>query len=241
MRQMLLALILVLIAGSLFAQQFDKVTEGTSRADVVKLLGNPTKKLVSEDKTTECFIWIVKTAAWFIYLKDGKTIGPATNIETMLQGLMDIATDFSNLGTDLEGKPSSNPVEAPIKTTSSDARSATSKDKVQIDVLAAKIIQTWDDKREAGLRFKIKNNSAETIKDLSLTVYFRDQGGKVFFESTYYPVNSSSYMEQTLLKPNYSMLYPEESDQYMTAKGINLEEWVEGDIVVEITGFAIVE
>ena len=99
MRVVYLVLILGLLAGPTFAQQFQKVSEGTSKAEVLKLLGNPTKKLVANDKSSECYIWIRKNDAWFVYFKDGKTTGSATNIETLLKGLMDLETSFSNLGS----------------------------------------------------------------------------------------------------------------------------------------------
>ena len=102
-------------------------------------------------------------------------------------------------------------------------------------MLDSKIIQTWDDKREAGTRFRIKNNSTENVNELAITVYYNDKNGKAFFEQTFYPVSNSAFSSTGVLKPNYSVLYPAESDHYMTASGIDLDQWDEGNVKVEIT------
>jgi len=41
------------------------------------------------------------------------------------------------------------------------------------------------------------------------------------------------------LKPNYSILYPEETDHYVCPDGMDINEWAEGEIKIEITDISI--
>ena len=237
MRVVYLAVVLCLLSLPGYSQQFQKVTEGTSKAEVLKLLGNPTKKLVGADKSTECYIWILKSEAWLVYFKDSKTTGTATNLETLLRGLMDLETSFSSIGSNGNSQSSltAGADSQPDVAAKLTAREAAAKDQIQIDVVDSKRIETWDNQLQAGSRFRIKNSSNETISELDIVVYYYDKGGKIFFEQTFYPVINGSYTSTGVLKPNYSIMYPPESDHYMTASGMDLDEWDEGNIKVEIS------
>jgi hypothetical protein len=236
MKTFLLACWLVMLSPLVFAQNSSVIKEGMVKAEVVKQLGNPTKKLKGDDQKTDCYVWYKKDTAWAVIFSEEKAVGHAATFEDMLKGIMSLRASFSGLA-DLSGdsnppEPSAQP-KARTDTMSSSIEQAV-RNAIQIEVLEAKAINTWSDVRKAGCRLKIKNTSQETIYDLSIVLYYYDKEGKPFFEQTVTPVNSSSWTERIVLKPNYTILYPEEADHYMTADGIDLDEWDEGQVKAEI-------
>jgi hypothetical protein len=153
-----------------------------------------------------------------------------------LKGLLNLASAFSNMSSDgITAPAASTPTSKETLGTQNAQKEQTVKDLLQVDVVDAKIIETWSNERKAGYKLKIKNNSGEIVYGLDITVYFYDKDGKVFFEQTLSPVNSASWTNKTILKPNYSMLYPAGENEYVTADGMDIDEWDEGKIKVEIS------
>lgn len=236
MKSLLLSVCICLFPVMIFAQDFQKIKENMSKAEVVRLLGNPTKKLKGDDPKNECYVWFKKDSAWIVYFAENKTTGSATSIEDLLKGLLNLASAFSNLNSDSTITPAASTLASKggLDTQNAQKEQAV-KDLLQVEIVDAKIIETWGNDRKAGCRFKIKNNSETIVYGLDITVYFYDKDGKVFFEQTLYPVNSASWTNKTILKPNYSILYPSGENEYMTADGMYIDEWDEGKIKVEIS------
>jgi hypothetical protein len=87
---------------------------------------------------------------------------------------------------------------------------------------------------------KIKNKTDVTIYDLKIIVYFHDKDGKIFYEETRHVIDSDSWTDPVILKPNYSILYPEADESiYSTVDKMDLNEWDEGKITIEINDIKI--
>jgi hypothetical protein len=234
MKPILLFLCFIMVIGNLYADNFDKIKADMSKDEVVKLLGNPNKKLASADKLSEYYIWIKNNDVWCVLIRKNKTTAGAAKIDEILIGLLEFNSSFSAMGEQFSGGSDTGgnktAKEDPVKKAVPPKLAS----QIEVTVLEATTLKTWDGKTVAGCRFKIKNNSTVTIYNLSITVYFIDKSGKRFFEDTYYPVLSSSWTDKVVLKPNYSLIYPSE-DKYMTADKLDLSEWDEGKIEIEIT------
>ena len=89
------------------------------------------------------------------------------------------------------------------------------------------------DERTPGVEFKIKNNGAETLDEVKVTVYFKDAKGNTIAEENYYPVLKSNFLsEGKPLKPNY--IWQMERGKFYTAKSVP-SEWKEGAAEIRIT------
>jgi hypothetical protein len=241
MKKNIIFIFVVLIIGNLFGQDYKTIKEGMPKDQVTELLGNPTKVVTSEDQKTECYIWIANKNAWYVLIQDNKTIGTAVSLEEMIMGILDMFSSVSNMNLFDNNQPESITQQEGLENvTSEEAKETAAKNLIQITTLDSRIIKTWGDKREAGCRFKIKNNSSETIYNLELTIYYYDKNGKVFFENTINPISNSSYSSTIdALKPNYSLMYPADQSNYITASGVDIDEWDEGKITVEIKKISI--
>ena len=57
---------------------------------------------------------------------------------------------------------------------------------------------------KSGVSGEIKNKGSKEIFYLELIIYALDQGGKSIYEEKYTLINSESFMDDQVLKPNYS-------------------------------------
>lgn len=224
-------LFLLLCVSFASSQDFSAVKENMTPDKVVSLVGNPSKKLTSQDKSVECFVWYSQQGAWYVFFIDGKTVIPATDGEEVFHGLMRLYSSSTQQSASSDKTTSSSAQETESSTALPPAALAS---KIQIDITACKMIHTYSGSDEAGIRLKIKNNSDKTIYDLGIVVYYLDKNGKAFYEESFHPVSSSSWTNTLVLKPNYSLLYPADPDNYAVATGMDTAEWDEGKVKLEI-------
>lgn len=234
MKRFILVACVLLLAIPMYAQDFSKIKMDMNRNDVYKAVGNPIKKILGKDPTTDCAVWVIKDKIWLLFFKDGKSMGEAQLLDDMVKGLLDLASILSETSPQ-DGAPPG----GVTKDSGAEKPTNFNTDKVKSDILVevieAKSFKSWSDDLVAGVRLKIKNNSKETIYKLEITVYYYDRSGNVFFEDKMTPVNSESWTDPTILKPNYSLVYPSEAGTFATASGIDLDEWDEGKVSIEIT------
>jgi predicted nucleic acid-binding Zn ribbon protein len=84
-----------------------------------------------------------------------------------------------------------------------------------------------------GVEFKLRNRGNRSLKTVKVTVYFQDANGNTISDQSYYPVNTSSWMEPgKALKPNY--VWQIERGKFYTAKNVP-DEWMEGKATAKIT------
>jgi hypothetical protein len=91
------------------------------------------------------------------------------------------------------------------------------------------------DGRIPGVEFKIKNNGAETLDEVDVTVYFKDAKGNTIAEENYYPVLKSKFAitsDNKPLRPNY--IWQMERGKFYAAKSVP-SEWKEGAAEIRIT------
>ena len=233
MKAVYMFLVFIFLAGSIFADNFGKIKQDMAKDAVIKLVGNPTKKLASSDKQSEYYVWIVKNDVWCVMFNKGKTTGEAAKIEDILTGWLEVSSSFSSLG-DYFTESTNAPDISTSNEKTAKKPNANLVSQIEVTVLDASIVDTLLYGNRAGFRLKIKNNSTVSIYSLHVTVYYLDKNGKRFYEETYHPVSSSSWTDKIVLKPNYSMVYPSDNT-YMTADKLDLSEWDEGKVEVEVT------
>lgn len=107
-------------------------------------------------------------------------------------------------------------------------------EKVQLYDLEAKYHENMFTGKEPGIRFKIKNNGDKTLKEVEVTVYFKDKNGEIVFEEDYHPVLVSEYSftDSKPLKPNY--VWSMGKYKYYSAESVP-SEWKEGAVTAKIT------
>lgn len=89
------------------------------------------------------------------------------------------------------------------------------------------------DERVPGVEFKIKNNGAETLDKVKVTVYFKNAQGNTIAEEDYLPVLVSNWSSDNKpLKPNY--IWQMERGKFYAAKSVP-SEWKEGAAEIRIT------
>lgn len=103
--------------------------------------------------------------------------------------------------------------------------------------LKSKYYETYLEKRLPGVEFKIKNKGNKTLKEVEVTVYFKDSSGTIIAEKTYHPVfvNKLSFSfngNNKPLKPNY--IWQMERDKFYKADSVPTE-WEEGVVSAKIT------
>jgi hypothetical protein len=98
------------------------------------------------------------------------------------------------------------------------------------------------DGRVPGVDFKLKNRGTRTLKEVEVTVYFKDAQGEVISEEVYHPVlvsdSSFSIRPSKPLKPQY--IWQMESGRFYQAKSVP-SEWKEGSAVAKITDLEFAE
>ena len=104
----------------------------------------------------------------------------------------------------------------------------------------AKYYETYLDGKIPGVTFKLKNESDKILKEVEVTVYFKDLSNNVIAEENYYPVlfNTSSFNDGKPLKQNY--VWQMEQGKFYSAKSVP-SEWQEGNAIAEITNIEFLE
>ena len=239
MKRLLSIFVICLLSFNLFSVDLTKVQIGDSKSQVIKQFGTPLKEI--KNGKFEYDVWADKKDIWMVSLEDDKVATEPCLLEDLLNTFLDISNAFADLGNSFSDWN----VEDSSNVSTSDASSTTKKtepevkvDKsllksTEITILESTIINK-DYNPKAGYRLKVKNNGNKEITKLKVIIYFYDKKGKVFFEDSCSLIDSDSYTGQKILKPNYSVLIPESSSIYYTAKGIDLDEWDEGKVSFEV-------
>jgi hypothetical protein len=101
--------------------------------------------------------------------------------------------------------------------------------------LKAKYYKTYLEEKVPGVEFKIKNKGNRTLKEVEVTVYFKDASGTIIAEKTYHPVLVSKYSfsrDNKPLKPNY--IWQKGKGKFYKADSVPTE-WKEGAVSAKIT------
>lgn len=107
--------------------------------------------------------------------------------------------------------------------------------------LKAKYYETYLEKKVPGVVFKIKNKGDRTLKEVEVTVYFKDRAGTVIAEEKYHPVLVTEYSfgdNNRPLKPNY--IWQMEQGHFYKAPSVPTE-WKEGSASATITNIAFLK
>lgn len=113
--------------------------------------------------------------------------------------------------------------------------------KVSLYDLKAKYYETYLEKNVPGVEFKIKNKGDRTLKEVQVTVYFKDAKGTIIAEKQYHPVLVSKYSfgrDNKPLKPNY--IWQQERGKFYKADSVPTE-WKEGSVSAKITNIEFSE
>lgn len=108
-------------------------------------------------------------------------------------------------------------------------------DNVVLYDLQSRYYDTYLEKKVPGVEFKIKNKGDRTLKEVEVTVYFKDPSGTIIAEKTYHPVLVTKYSfsgDNKPLKPNY--IWQMESGKLYKADSVP-SEWKEGSVSAKIT------
>ncbi|MBW2076787.1 MAG: hypothetical protein JRI71_04425 [Deltaproteobacteria bacterium] len=99
---------------------------------------------------------------------------------------------------------------------------------------SARYYANYLDARVPGVEFKLRNKGNRTLREVEVTVYFKDSSGAIIAEEKYNPifVGSFSASSNRLLKPNY--IWQMERGKFYTAKSVP-SEWEEGSVTAKIT------
>jgi hypothetical protein len=107
--------------------------------------------------------------------------------------------------------------------------------------LKAKYYETYLEKKVPGVEFKIKNKGDRTLKEVQVTVYFKDAKGTIIAEKEYHPVLVTKYSfggDNKPLKPNY--IWQMERGKFYKADSVP-SEWKEGAVSANITNIEFSE
>ena len=239
MKRFFSILIICLLSFNLFSVDLSKIKVGDSKASLVKQYGTPFKEI--KNGKFEYDVWVDKKDIWLASFENDKVATEPVMIEDFLNALLEVSNAFANMSDSFSDWN----VDETSKSTSSTTSSTTKKtepaeavDKsilkaVDISILECKIFNK-DYSPKAGYRLKVKNNSSKEITKLKIVLYFYDKKGKVFFEDSCTLINSEGYSNPKNLKPNYSVLIPENTSTFYTAQGMDLDEWDEGKVTFEV-------
>jgi hypothetical protein len=112
---------------------------------------------------------------------------------------------------------------------------------VSIYDLEAKFYTTYSNTKVPGVRFKIKNNGNRLLREVEVTVYFKNASGIVIAEDRYRPVlamKKSFSGNQVILKENY--IWQMEEGNFYKAEGVPTE-WQEGAVEAKVTNIKFAE
>ncbi len=107
--------------------------------------------------------------------------------------------------------------------------------------LKAKYYETYLEKKVPGVEFKLKNKGDRTLKEVEVTVYFKDANGTVIAEKQYHPVLVTKYSfgrNNKPLKPNY--IWQMERGKFYKADSVP-SEWKQGSVSANITNIEFAE
>ena len=107
--------------------------------------------------------------------------------------------------------------------------------------LEAKFYTTYSKTKVPGVKFKIKNNGNRLLREVEVTVYFKNANGIVIAEERYRPVlamKKSFSGSQVILKENY--IWQMEEGNFYKAEGVPTE-WQEGAIDAKVTNIKFAE
>jgi hypothetical protein len=107
--------------------------------------------------------------------------------------------------------------------------------------LEAKFYTTFSKTKVPGVKFKIKNNGDRLLREVEVTVYFKNASGTVIAEERYRPVLAmkKSYSgDQVILKKNY--IWQMEEGNFYKAEGVPTE-WQEGAVEAKVTNIKFAE
>lgn len=105
---------------------------------------------------------------------------------------------------------------------------------VVIETLASERFANTEGEMKAGVQFKVRNIGDLSISYLEIVVYYLNNDDVPFFEREVVLVNENDYSEPTVLKPNYSLLVPKDTSSFLITRGMDIYEWDEGQIEIEI-------
>ncbi len=105
---------------------------------------------------------------------------------------------------------------------------------VELYDLSARYHKTYLDDKVPGVKFKLRNKRNRTLKEVEVTVYFKDSLGTIISEEDYHPVLVTSFSSSSdkLLKPNY--IWQMERGHFYQARSVP-SEWKEGAVSAKIT------
>ncbi len=98
--------------------------------------------------------------------------------------------------------------------------------------LKAKYYDSFSGKKTPGVEFKLKNRGNKTLKEVKVTVYFKDSTGTIIAEKSYYPITEFSYSGNNKLTPNY--IWQIDNNMFYSANSVP-NEWEEGSVSAKIT------
>ena len=101
--------------------------------------------------------------------------------------------------------------------------------------LKARYYETYLEKKVPGVEFKLKNKGDRALKEVEVTVYFKDANGTIIAEEDYHPVLVTKYSfsgDNKPLKPNY--IWQMERGKFYKADSVP-SEWKEGSVSAKIT------
>lgn len=75
--------------------------------------------------------------------------------------------------------------------------------KIRLYDFTARIYKRTFDEDVPGIEFKLQNTGTRVLSRVVVTVYFQDSDGSTIYEEKWQPVNGSSWMEPTVLRPGY--------------------------------------
>lgn len=106
---------------------------------------------------------------------------------------------------------------------------------VELYGLKAKYYTTYLEEKVPGVEFKLKNKGDRSLKEVEVTVYFKDLNGTIIAEKDYHPVLVTKYSfsgDNKPLKPNY--VWQMERGKFYKADSVP-SEWKEGSVSAKIT------
>lgn len=106
--------------------------------------------------------------------------------------------------------------------------------------IESRYINTYGSEKEAGIRFKIRNNSKEDLSRVQVKVFYLDSNGNRIYDKTFNPVLVSefSFGNNDPLKSGYIYQMPER--QFYTSDEVP-DEWSEGKVSVIISNVEILK
>ena len=110
---------------------------------------------------------------------------------------------------------------------------------VKLYGLEADIYETYLEKKVPGVKFKLKNEGGQTLKSVTVTVYFKDADGSVIYEENFHPISSLSWSDNNgPLKPGY--IWQLERGKFYKVESVPTE-WKKGSAYAQVTDIEFAE